>query len=119
MRLPRITTRARSALLKLMAARPRPLALQRQPHLQAVVDGNRHGSQGRRTVRLSRQAGQAAARGQINLLHRYRDAQVLQFKGPTGYWVRIRVPQDDKNKTREVYEHARVDEGGVFMVRLD
>jgi rare lipoprotein A len=54
-----------------------------------------------------------------HLLHRYPDAQVLQFKGPTGYWVRIRVAQDDKAKTREVYEHTRVDEGGVFMVRLD
>jgi len=53
------------------------------------------------------------------LLHRYPDSQVLQFKGPTGYWVRIRVAQDDKEKTREVYAHTQVDEGGVFMVRLD
>ena len=65
------------------------------------------------------QTQSAAIEMKEHLLHRYRDAQVLQFKGPTGYWVRIRVPQDDKNKTREVYEHARVDEGGVFMVRLD
>jgi rare lipoprotein A len=53
------------------------------------------------------------------LQHRYPAAQVLQFKGPTGYWVRIRVAKDDKEKTREVYQHTRVDEGGVFMVRLD
>lgn len=53
------------------------------------------------------------------LLRRYSGAQVLQFKGPTGYWVRIRVAQDDKEKTREVYEHTQVAEGGVFMVRLD
>jgi rare lipoprotein A len=53
------------------------------------------------------------------LQHRYPGAQVLQFKGPTGYWVRIRVARDDKEKTREVYQHTRVDEGGVFMVRLD
>jgi rare lipoprotein A len=54
-----------------------------------------------------------------HLQDRYPGAQVLQFKGPTGYWVRIRVAQDDKNKTREVYNHTQVDEGGVFMVRLD
>jgi rare lipoprotein A len=53
------------------------------------------------------------------LLNRYPSAQVLQFKGPTGYWVRIRVAQDDKDKTREVFEHTHADEGGVFMVRLD
>jgi rare lipoprotein A len=61
----------------------------------------------------------AAVSMKEHLQHRYRDAQVLQFKGPTGYWVRIRVPKDDKEMTREVYESTRVDEGGVFMVRLD
>jgi rare lipoprotein A len=60
-----------------------------------------------------------ALRLKTYLLHRYPGAQVLQFKGPTGYWVRIRVAQDDKEKTREVYEHTQVKEGGVFMVRLD
>jgi rare lipoprotein A len=54
-----------------------------------------------------------------HLLDSYPGAQVLQFKGPTGYWVRIRVARDDKEKTREVYEHTQVQEGGVFMVRLD
>ena len=53
------------------------------------------------------------------LLDRYPGSQVLQFKGPTGYWVRIRVLQDDKEKTRAVYQQTRVNEGGVFMVRLD
>lgn len=53
------------------------------------------------------------------LLLRYPGAQVLQFKGPTGYWVRIRVAQDDKEKTRAVYAHTRVDEGAAFLVRLD
>jgi rare lipoprotein A len=53
------------------------------------------------------------------LLLRYSGAQVIQFKGPTGYWVRIRVPQDDKAKTRKVFEQTEVKEGGVFMVRLD
>jgi len=54
-----------------------------------------------------------------HLLDRYPGSQVLQFKGPTGYWVRIRVAQDDKEKTRAVYAHTRVDEGAAFLVRLD
>lgn len=54
-----------------------------------------------------------------DLLQRYPNAQVIQFKGPTGYWVRIRVPKDDKGKTREVYQHTQAEEGGVFLVRLD
>jgi len=33
--------------------------------------------------------------------------------------VRIRVPQDDKETTREVYQSTKVREGGVFLVRLD
>jgi rare lipoprotein A len=61
----------------------------------------------------------AAVEMKEHLMRRYPSAQVLQFKGPTGYWVRIRVAQDDKSRTREVFEHTRVDEGGVFMVRLD
>ena len=65
------------------------------------------------------QTQDAAIRLKQHLLHRYPDAQVIQFKGPTGYWVRIRVPEDDKEKTRQVYAKTKVDEGGVYMVRLD
>jgi len=65
------------------------------------------------------QTQDAAIAMKEHLQRRYHDAQVLQFKGPTGYWVRIRVPKDDKEQTRDVYAHTRVDEGGVFMVRLD
>lgn len=54
-----------------------------------------------------------------HLLSRYSGSQVIQFQGPTGYWVRIRMPQDDKQKTHDVFEQTHVKEGGVFMVRLD
>ena len=75
---------------------------------------------GRWCVQIGALAAQSTAlRLKEQLLDRYPAAQVLQFKGPTGYWVRIRIAQDDKEKTREVYQHTRVDEGGVFMVRLD
>jgi rare lipoprotein A len=65
-----------------------------------------------------------ALRVKEHLLQRYAGAQVIQFKGPTGYWVRLRMAQDDKEKTREAYEETTVSPsqvivGGVFMVRLD
>ena len=65
------------------------------------------------------QTQDAAIEMKEHLQRRYHAAQVLQFKGPTGYWVRIRVPQDDKETTREVYQSTKVREGGVFLVRLD
>ncbi len=65
------------------------------------------------------QSQSAAIHLKEHLLHRYSGSQVIEFQGPTGYWVRIRMPQDDKQKTREVFDHTHVDEGGVFMVRLD
>jgi len=75
---------------------------------------------GRWCVQVGAFQSQAAALELKNqLLERYSGAQVIQFKGPTGYWVRIRVPQDDKEKTRKVFEQTEVREGGVFMVRLD
>ncbi len=77
-------------------------------------------SGGRWCVQIGAFAAQPSAiEVKEQLLRRYPGSQVLQFKGPTGYWVRIRVAQDDKEKTREVYQHTHVDEGAAFMVRLD
>jgi len=53
------------------------------------------------------------------LMKRYHTAKVLQFPGPTGYWVRVRVLDDDKSRAQEVARIINVDEGGVFLVRLD
>lgn len=53
------------------------------------------------------------------LIKRYHTAKVLQFPGPTGYWVRVRVLDDDKSRAQEVAKVITVDEGGVFLVRLD
>lgn len=53
------------------------------------------------------------------LMRRYHTAKVLQFPGPTGYWVRVRVLDDDKSRAQEVAKVINVDEGGVFLVRLD
>jgi rare lipoprotein A len=61
----------------------------------------------------------AAMRLKSSLQQRYHTAKVLEFAGPTGYWVRVRVKDDDKSRAEEVANVIAVDEGGVFLVRLD
>jgi rare lipoprotein A len=53
------------------------------------------------------------------LARRYSTARVIQFTGPTGEWVRFRAQNDDKSKAVEVARNTHVNEGGVFLVRLD
>ena len=53
------------------------------------------------------------------LQDRYESANVIQFTGPTGEWVRIRPAGDDKRKAEEVASKTHVREGSVFLVRLD
>ena len=53
------------------------------------------------------------------LQDRYENAQVIEFTGPTGEWVRLRPQGDDKHIAQEVASKTHVKEGGVFLVRLD
>jgi rare lipoprotein A len=53
------------------------------------------------------------------LIVRYRQARVLDFPGATGYWLRVRVQDDDRRLAQEVAAKIKVNEGGVFLVRLD
>jgi len=53
------------------------------------------------------------------LQDRYASADVIQFTGPTGEWVRLRPQGDDKRQAEEVASKTHVKEGGVFLVRLD
>jgi rare lipoprotein A len=53
------------------------------------------------------------------LAARYRQARLLEFPGATGYWVRLRVQDDDRILAQKVASNIRVSEGGVFLVRLD
>ena len=61
----------------------------------------------------------SAIRLKSSLQRRYHTAKVLEFSGPTGYWVRVRVKDDDKARAEEVAGVIAVDEGAVFLVRLD
>jgi rare lipoprotein A len=63
--------------------------------------------------------GDEATRLRQKLERKYRTAKVIQFTGPTGEWVRIRPLNDERSRAVEVANTTQVDEGGVFLVRLD
>jgi len=60
-----------------------------------------------------------AARLKGKLMRKYSTAKVIQFTGPTGDWVRLRPLNDDRARAFEVARNTQVNEGGVFLVRLD
>jgi len=62
---------------------------------------------------------QDAARLKEKLARRYPSARVLQFRGPTGEWLRIRVPADDRRRAQEVARSLHSLPGGIFLIRLD
>ena len=65
------------------------------------------------------QSEHAARKLKEKLQDRYASANVIQFTGPTGEWVRLRPQGDDKRQAEEVASKTHVKEGGVFLVRLD
>jgi rare lipoprotein A len=61
-----------------------------------------------------------AIRLKQHLLESFETTQVIQFPAPDGgYWVRVKVPQDDKKRAQEVARETHPDQGNVFLVRLD
>jgi rare lipoprotein A len=60
-----------------------------------------------------------AARLKSKLMRKYATAKVIQFSGPTGEWVRLRPANDSRSVAVEVARTTKVNEGGVFLVRLD
>jgi rare lipoprotein A len=53
------------------------------------------------------------------LLRKYRTANVIEFTGPTGHWVRIRPQADDKGRAVEIARDLEPSEGEAYLVRLD
>jgi rare lipoprotein A len=53
------------------------------------------------------------------LQRRYHTANVIEFTGPTGHWVRIRPAGDDKARAMEVQASLQPEEGAAYLVRLD
>ena len=62
---------------------------------------------------------EAALQMKQSLIDRYHPANVLEFTGPTGEWVRIRVQNDDRGLAEQISQGVTTPEGGVFLVRLD
>jgi rare lipoprotein A len=60
-----------------------------------------------------------ASKLKSKLMRKYSTAKVIQFNGPTGAWVRLRPEKDDRERAFEVARNTTVNEGGVFLVRLD
>jgi rare lipoprotein A len=57
---------------------------------------------------------------QTKLQHRYTTAKVLAFPSPVGdWWVRVRVPKDDKFVARDVAKNSPAPRELTFLVRLD
>lgn len=53
------------------------------------------------------------------LLRKYRTANVIEFTGPTGHWVRIRPQADEKGRAVEIARNLEPSEGEAYLVRLD
>lgn len=53
------------------------------------------------------------------LTRKYQTANVIEFTGPTGHWVRIRPLGDDKRRAVEIAHNLEPSEGEAYLVRLD
>lgn len=49
----------------------------------------------------------------------YASANVIEFKGPTGTWVRIRPENGNKAQAISIVRHIQLTEGAAYLVRLD
>jgi rare lipoprotein A len=63
--------------------------------------------------------GKGAVKLRDQLTRKYRTANVIQFAGPTGHWVRIRPANDDKERAVEIAKGLEPSEGQAYLVRLD
>ena len=64
--------------------------------------------------------GAAADKLADHLTRRYRSANVLRFRSPAGdWWIRVRVPDDERDRAQKLAAETITPEGAVFLVRLD
>jgi rare lipoprotein A len=49
----------------------------------------------------------------------FADAKVIDFEGPTGFWVRIRPQGDNREQAESIQRRLRPEEGDAYLVRLD
>jgi rare lipoprotein A len=56
-------------------------------------------------------------RGQLE--RKYENANVIDFEGPTGYWVRIRPVGDNREQAELIAKRLNASQGDAYLVRLD
>jgi rare lipoprotein A len=61
----------------------------------------------------------AAVHLEARLQHEYRSANVIEFRGPTGYWVRIRPYDGNRTQAVAIVQQLHPREGEAWLVRLD
>lgn len=61
----------------------------------------------------------AAKKLERHLAREYDTANVIEFQGPTGYWVRIRPENGNRRRAIEIADSLRPREGEAYLVRLD
>jgi rare lipoprotein A len=56
-----------------------------------------------------------------DLLRRYSTAKVIEFAGPTGHWVRINTPNQDKRTATEIADTIHIPDPAAqpYLVRLN
>ena len=65
------------------------------------------------------QSEREAKKIEAHLQKKYATANVIEFTGPTGHWVRIRPAHDDKQRAIEIAAKDKPSEGNAYLVRLD
>jgi rare lipoprotein A len=65
------------------------------------------------------QSEREARKIEEHLQKKYSTANVIEFTGPTGHWVRIRPAHDDKQRAIEIAGKDKPSEGNAYLVRLD
>ena len=61
----------------------------------------------------------AALELKAQLMHRYADANVVEFPAEHRYWVRIRPEGDDRSLAEDIARRLRPAEGEAYLTRLD
>ena len=75
---------------------------------------------GRWCVQIGAFANEGTAKKlEERLTNEYGSANVIEFTGPTGHWVRIRPENGDKRQAIAIVRSMRLTEGAAYLVRMD
>jgi rare lipoprotein A len=61
----------------------------------------------------------AAMHLEDKLQRQYQTANVIEFQGPTGFWVRVRPEHDNRQLAMQIANRVRPEQGEAWLVRLD